>query len=454
MKNEEKREAIRLKFRSNVQYEKVLGDGSFSVAVIAPAKDVSAVNIGFYSQEELKLNSKLRISFSITDRQKVSYIGVIKRAEVVEDKDFKYLVGVKIEGIDAETQMKVSKFINDINIYKIFDKINLKDAIDIHFVAGYPPVVKRLSGLTIETNLEPFDGNTLKILLLSILDRDRYVKFTKEKEINFVFFYKEDIRFRVNLHIQQGNVEGTFRLIPRNVRSPNALGLPPIIEKLAQEKKGLILIAGKTGSGKTTTLSSIVDLVNDKREAIIICIEDPIEYIHTNKKSIIKHREVGRDTFSFSAAAKNALRQGPDVLIIGEILDAETMEVAITAAETGMLVLTTIHASDCSQALDRVASFFPQESQKHILSRLAFILNGVITQELVPRIDIAGLAVVSEVLVVTDAVRRVIREADWRQIATIIQTGKNQGMQSMQDSLEQYVRYGQVDFQYLKEYKK
>lgn len=449
---EEKRQESRLKFRINIQYEKVLEDGSFGIPIAVPAVDISFSSMSFYAPEELKLNTKVCVSFPVSEKEKVSYIGVIQRMEITDEDPPRYLVIVRRDEVGDAVKEKLDRFISDINIYNILDKINLSDIVDIHFVAGYPPVVRRQGRLSFEKS-EALETNVLKILLLSILNDTRYKKFMEEKEANFVFHYREDARFRVNLHVQRGKIEATFRLIPHKIKLPQELGLPPVVDKLLENTKGLILISGRTGSGKTTTLSGMIEVLNEKREGVIVCIEDPVEYIHTNKKCIIKQREVGSDTLSFSNAAKNALRQGPDILVIGEILDAETMDVAITAAETGVLVLSTIHGADTTQALSRITSFYPEEAQKHVLSRLSFALKGIIVQELLPRIDKDGFIVASEIVVVNDAMKRTIRQGDWRQIPTIIQTNKAVGMQSMQDSLEDHVRYGQIDNKYLSDYK-
>jgi twitching motility protein PilT len=287
-----------------------------------------------------------------------------------------------------------------------------------------------------------------------MLDEYRFKKFKETQELNFVYTHPAGARFRVNLHVQQGYVEGIFRVIPSQIDSPSRLGLPSSVETLILEAmRGLFMVAGRTGSGKTTTLASMVEMLNTKaKDKIIICIEDPIEYIHTDNTCYIKQREVGRDTHSFISAAKNALRQNPDVLLIGEILDAESMEVAITAAEAGTLVLTSIHAPDSSQALDRVVSFFPADLQKHMLTRLSLVLKGIITQLLVPRADAKGLVMASEVMVMTNALRRVVREGDFKQIPSLIETGKEAGMQRITDSLMQYYENGIIDGGYLKGY--
>lgn len=447
---EEKRKGVRFKFRHLIQYEKILEDSSFSLPIAVPARDISAIGISFYAAEKMSLSSNLRITFILED-ERLSFIGKVIRMEMTEDAYSSFLVLVGIENVDEKVKTKINQFISRINIFDVLDNIELKDIVDINFVVGYPPIIKKMGKLEIMKG-KPFSKDVLESLLFNVLDDNRYRKFAEEKEINFVFYYKEGLRFRVNLHIQQGKVEGVFRMIPFRINLPHQLGLPLVVEEMMENKRGLILVAGRTGSGKTTTLASMIELLNNKRKGIIICIEKPIEYIHINKQCIIKQRDVGTDTLSFSNAAKNALRQNPDMLLIGEILDEETMEVAITAAETGMLVLSSIHAADSSQALDRIISFFPAELQKHMLSRLALILKGVITQNLIPRKDEKGLVVAAEILVINDAMRRIVRAGDWKQIPTIIQTGKNIGMQSMRMSLEQYFLNGMIDGEYLKEY--
>ncbi|MFC1699627.1 PilT/PilU family type 4a pilus ATPase [Candidatus Omnitrophota bacterium] len=450
MLKEEKRKGVRFKFRHTIQYEKRIDDQNFALPVTVPCRDINMTGISFYTAERMALDTTLRINLSL-GKEEIIFLGKVARMELSEDSPIEFLVGVGLEDAEAATKAKISKLINKINIFEVLDQIDLQEVTDINFVAGYPPVLKKFGKLEF-TKGTVFSTEDLKALLLNILDEDRYRIFLKEKEINFVLPYKEGIRLRVNLHVQQGRTEGVFRLIPAQINPPHQLGLPVITEEMMENKKGLILVAGRTGSGKTTTLASMIDHLNRKREGIVICIEKPIEYLHTNDKCIIKQREVGRDTLSFSNAAKNALRQNPDVLVIGEILDTETMEVAITAAETGMLVLTSIHAADSAQALDRIVSFFPAELQKHMLTRISLILRGVITQNLVPRKDGKGLVVGAEVLIINDAMRRVVRDGDWKQIPTIIMTGRNAGMQSMRMSLEQYFLKGVIDGEYLKEY--
>ncbi|MFH1046492.1 MAG: PilT/PilU family type 4a pilus ATPase [Candidatus Omnitrophota bacterium] len=447
----EKRQTERFKFRSLIQYEKIQENGTLALPVTVPAWDLSARGISFFADERMNLHSRIRIELSIFEKEKVTFIAQVVRMEIPEDTPSRFLIGTRIEKIDDQSKRRVEDYINKINIYTVLDQIELANVVDVHFVTDQPPILKKIGKMEIAP-MEPLGENILRDLLLNTMDEDRYEQFMQEKEANFVFFYRDNTRFRVNLHWQQGKLEGVFRLIPTVIKLPSQLGLPPIAEKMMDNKRGLILVAGRTGSGKSTTLASMIDLINNKRRAIVICIEKPIEFIHTNKKCFIKQREVGRDTLSFSNAAKNALRQNPDVLLIGEILDRETMEVAITAAETGMLVLTSMHAPDSSQALDRIVSFFPAEMQKHMLTRLSLVLKGIITQDLVPRRDGTGLLVGAEILIANDAMKRIIRDGDWKQIPTVIQTGKNVGMQSMSSSLEQYFLQNLIEGEYFREY--
>jgi len=438
----------RFNFRFPIKYEKILEDGTFTIPVATFTKDISSSELSFYTSEIIRLNLNVRVCFSLSSEESVSFVGRVVRVEESEKEDLgKYITVVEIKDISEEERNKLTRFLGYADIGRILEKIDLENVVDIHFVGGYPPIVKKFNKL-VPLDMEPLSKEKVRSLLLNILDDYQYRIFKQQKEINFIFSYK-DARFRVNLHFQQGNVEGTFRVVPSEIKTLKELRLPPIVEEFLNNKKGLILVAGRTGSGKTTTLASMVEYLNTTREGIIICIEDPIEYVHTNKRCIIKQREVGKDTLSFFNAAKNALRQNPDILVIGEILDAETMDITLTAAESGTLVLTSLHAPNSAYALDRIVSLFPAELQFHILTRLSLVLLGIITQELVPRADGRGLVLASEVLVINDALRRIIRQGDWKQISTFLQTGKAIGMRSMEESLRELYREGLIGREYL-----
>ncbi|MCG2712010.1 MAG: PilT/PilU family type 4a pilus ATPase [Candidatus Omnitrophica bacterium] len=444
----EKRKAARYPLRINVHYERILPDGAFDIPMSVPVRDLGLGGISFFSEEKLEINSLVRVKILVARDESITFEGRTVRVMISDRKEIHYIVGVSVEDIASSDLEKLKNFLVKVDINNVLDGIDLENVVDIHLVSGYAPIKKKLGKLIVEEG-EPFDEYILKYLLLAMLDGDRYIKFMRNKEFNFVLTTRKGRRFRVNLHIQQGKIEGAFRVIPAQIDAPSSLGLPVSVENLLLNKSGLILVSGRTGSGKTTTLASMIEFINNKRSGIIVCIEEPIEYVYVNRHCIIKQREVGRDTLSFSNAAKNALRQNPDILVVGEILDMETMETAITAAETGALVLTSIHAGDAVQALDRVSSFFPGDIQKHILKRLSLVLKGVISQDLIPRIDETGLVLSTEIMVVTSAVRRVIREADWKQIPSLIQVGKNVGMQTMQSSLRELYNRGLIDLEYM-----
>ena len=444
------RKEERISFRFPVEYEKMQGSKSYSPPVSVVTKDLSIHGLSFYTHERMDIGDKVRLTISLPDSQVVTLVAVVRRILVSDDPDMAYSVGVGVENVDSKDTGIISKFLLKVDLSNILDRIDLKDVVDVYLVAGYPPIVKRFDELFV-TKDEAIDENTLKCLLLSLLDGEAYKEFVNQKEYNFIFIDRKSRRFRINLHWQRGKVEATLRVVPAGVSMPSDLGLPPVVENMLDSKSGLILIAGRPGSGKTTSIASMIESLNNKRKGIVLCIEEPIEYLHTNKKCIIKQREVGKDTLSFYRAAKNALRQNPDVLVIGEILDRETMEIAITAAESGSLVISTIHAPDAEQALDRVISLFPADMQRHVLTRLSLIFKGMVVQSLFPRMDGKGLVLATEILVTNRAIRNLIRKGEWSQIFSLIEIGRNSGMQTMHDSLMGLNARGLVSGEYLTE---
>ena len=271
------------------------------------------------------------------------------------------------------------------------------------------------------------------------------MRFETELELDLSLYIPNISRFRVNVHLQRGNVEAAFRVIPSKIKTVEELGLPDVVSDLARKPNGLVLATGPTGMGKSTTLSAMVDLINSERRALIISIEDPIEYVHANKKSIVKQREVGSDTKTFSNALKHALRQDPDVILVGEMRDLETISTAITAAETGHLVLSTLHTPDAPQTIDRLIDIFPPHQQKQIMVQLAGCLQGVICQQLLPKKDGKGRVVACEVMVGTPAVRSLIREQKTEQLATVIQTSAQHGMITFDKTMKKLFNDGLID---------
>jgi len=318
-----------------------------------------------------------------------------------------------------------------------------KNASDLHITADSAPIV-RIDGRLIPLNFPKMDKEYCKRLVYSILDDKQKAVFERDLELDLSLDIPGLNRFRVNVHMQRGSVEAAFRLVSLKIRTIAELGLPPVVADLCRKNQGLVLITGPTGVGKTTTLAAMVDLINTERQAIIIVVEDPIEYVHTNKRSIIKQREIYADTRSFSNALIHALRQDPNVIVVGEMRDIETIATALTAAETGHLVLATLHTSDASQTIDRIIDVFPPYQQEQIKIQLSTSLQGIISQQLLPRKDRPGRVIVTEVMIATNAIRNLIREHETEQLLTHIQTGGQYGMHTMDKSLKTLYQKGLI----------
>lgn len=449
---EEKRNAKRKGLRVPIHYQCKLEGGGFSSLRPATAKDVSLRGISFYTKEKIDINMILKLIFPLAKGKSFSLLAKVVRILLAGKMRDRYSVGVAVEHVSNEGVEALSEFLKRHDIDQILNDLDLENVVDIHFAADFPPIVKK-SGKLHLTGSEPFDEVRLRNLLLSCLSLRDYETFIKNGDINFIYSQNQKQRFRANLHYQRNKVEGVFRVIKPKVGSFAEAGVPPVVEKiLGDNNRGLIMVAGRTGSGKSTTLSMMVDYFNRTRKAIVVCIENPVEFLHTNKNCIIKQREVGKDTLSFNSAVKNSLRQSPDILMIGEILDKETLELAIAAAESGVLVVTSMHAADTMQCLDRIASFFPADSQSHILRRLSMVLKGIITQDLLPSSGSSGMALAVEILTSTLPLRNAIRQGDWGKIPDIIQTNKKLGMVSMRESIKKLYESNLIDYEYVQEY--
>ena len=288
-------------------------------------------------------------------------------------------------------------------------------------------------------------------MVFAILDDDQQKILIKDKEFDFSFAFGDLGRFRVNAFHERGNLAASLRLIPNQIKTIAELGMPPVIQSFADFPRGLVLVTGPTGSGKSTTLAALIDKINNEKAQHIITIEDPIEFTHKSKRSAIVQREVHYDTYSFSAALRSALRQDPDVVLIGEMRDLETISAAITIAETGHLVFATLHTNSASQSIDRMIDVFPPHQQPQIRSQLANIIQGICAQRLVPAIG-GGRVVAAEVMVANPAIRNIIREGKSHQLDTIIQTGGDQGMQTMDRTLVKLVQSGVVTYDDAREF--
>lgn len=312
---------------------------------------------------------------------------------------------------------------------------------DLHITVGLPPVA-RIHGVLTPVGVETLTGPATKELLYSILTQDQRELLERRRELDFAYSVPGVARYRVNAYHQRGSVSAAFRLIPDRIRTFRELGLPNVLEDLAMKPRGIVLITGPTGSGKSTTLAAMIDHVNANRKMHIMTVEDPIEYLHQHKRSMVNQREVGSDTLSFADALKYVLRQDPDVILIGEMRDLETISAALTAAETGHLVIATLHTQGASQTIDRVVDVFPPHQQQQVRIQLSGCLQGIVSQQLLPAADGGGRVVAVETLVASSAVRNLIREAKTHQLDTVMQTGSGQGMVTMDLSLAELYRRG------------
>jgi twitching motility protein PilT len=318
---------------------------------------------------------------------------------------------------------------------------------DLHLTAGCPPVIRLRGELSPLTEYPVLDGNRIRELIYAIINQKQRERFEDELELDTSHSIPGVGRFRVNVLLQRDAVGSVMRVIPHEIVPLGALGLPETVANFATLSRGLVLVTGPTGSGKSTTLASLIDVINTSRPVHIMTVEDPIEFLHQHKQAVVNQREVGEDTHSFAAALKHVLSQDPDVILVGEMRDLETIATALTAAETGHLVFATLHTQDAPQTVDRVIDVFPAHQQQQIRVQLATSLQGVVTQQLVPLAGGHGRTVAAEIMVATPAVRNLIREGKVHQIYSAMQAGARFGMRSMDQSLAELVRAGKISFE-------
>ena len=326
-----------------------------------------------------------------------------------------------------------------------------RKASDLHLQYGLPPILRVDGALTPIPNMPVLTEDMLKNLIFATMDQDQQKIFLKDKEFDYSFGFGEIARFRVNAFHERGKMAAAFRLIPNHIVPINDLGMPAIVESFADFPRGLVLVTGPTGSGKSTTLAALIDKINRDKSVHIITIEDPIEFTHKSQRSVIVQREVHYDTFSFAAALRSVLRQDPDVVLIGEMRDLETIQAAITIAETGHLVFATLHTNSAAQSIDRMIDVFPAHQQPQIRSQLANMLMAICSQRLVPAVG-GGRVCAAEILVANSAIRALIRDGKTFQIDTAIQTGAEQGMQTMDRTLAKLVQSGVITYDSAREY--
>jgi twitching motility protein PilT len=339
-----------------------------------------------------------------------------------------------------------ARSLEDIHIDELLYIVVEKGASDLHLCPFVEPVI-RVDGQLMRLNFEKASPSDTQRLIYDILTDEQIQRFETTYELDFSYSLHKVARFRVNVYKDKGAVAAAFRLIPARVPTVRELNLPPVLEELTRRPRGLILVTGPTGSGKSTTLAAMVNQINSERSCHIITIEDPIEYLHTHKFSIINQRELGQDTKSFAAALRSALREDPDVILVGEMRDLETIQLAITAAETGHLVFATLHTNNAAESVDRIVDVFPPGQQEQIRIQLANNLQAIISQQLLPRAGQPGRVPAVEVMIATPAIRNLIRENKTHQIHTMIQTSGQLGMQTMDQSLRDLYLKGWISYE-------
>ncbi len=348
---------------------------------------------------------------------------------------------VKVEDVNVKTDDKKSEKV-DFDTFELLDQIISMNASDLHLTVGYPPFY-RVDGKLVQRGAFPISSEAMEKILTPILGQRNKEQLEINKEVDFSYAYGKDARFRVNVFNQRGTLAAALRLIPTKIPTLEELHMPKILEDLTTIPQGLVLLVGPTGSGKSTTLASMLSLINTRDAKHIITIEDPIEYVHLAHKSIIDQREVGQDTHSWDIALRSVLRQDPNVVLVGEMRDYETIAAALTVAETGHLVFATLHTNSASQSIDRIIHVFPAEQQAQIRIMLANTITAVVSQRLIPTIG-GGRRAAMEVLIGTPAVSNLIREGKEHMIDNTIQTGADVGMFSLESSLVALIREGKI----------
>lgn len=341
--------------------------------------------------------------------------------------------------------------VNMPKIETLLEECIRRHASDLHIQFGLPPILRVDGALIPIAGLPVLTESALKGIIFATLDEEQQKIFLKDKEFDYSFTFGDIARFRVNAFHERGKMAAAFRLIPNRIPSINDLGMPLIIETFANFPRGLVLVTGPTGSGKSTTLAALIDKINREKAVHILTIEDPIEFTHKSQRSVVVQREVHYDTYSFSIALRSALREDPDVVLIGELRDLETIASAITIAETGHLVFATLHTNSASQSIDRIIDVFPAHQQPQVKSQLSNILMAICAQRLVPAVG-GGRVAAAEILIANSAVRALIRDGKTYQLDTAIQTGADQGMQTMDRTLAKLVKTGVITYDSARDY--
>jgi twitching motility protein PilT len=333
----------------------------------------------------------------------------------------------------------------DFDFADVLTRMTEINASDVHLSAGFPPAVRVRGRITPLEGYAPLTEQQTREVVYSILNDDQRKRFENNNQLDLAYAIPGVARFRVNVFFQRGAISAALRRVPHEIPTLDSLALPQVLREFTRKPRGFVLVTGPTGSGKSTSLAAMVDVINEEREEHILTIEDPIEFLHKHKGCIVNQREIGSDAIDFSVALKAALREDPDVILVGEMRDLETISIALTAAETGHLVFATLHTQSTAQTVDRIIDVFPPAQQGQVRMQLSIALQGIVTQQLLPTADGSGRVVACEVMVPTPAVRNLIREGKTHQIYSTIQTSGATGMQTMDADLARLVHAGQIN---------
>ena len=435
----ESRLPLDIKFKYIIQSQ-TEGFGEIRSAL---TKDLSASGLLFESEKQIPIDTLIKVFIDMpgTPPLTLELEGEVVRIELLPL--LKFDIGIHFVRISEEQKEEIKKRIERMDIMKLLERVYKKEISDLHLTVNSPPMVRRYGELEPLYD-KPLSSEEIKQMICSILSNEQKKHFEQYKDLDFAFSPSLDIRYRVSIYQQRGKMEVVFRNIMPNIKSRAELGLPEVIDDLCQLKEGLVIIGGTTGSGKTTTITTMIDIINKKRSGVILSLEKPIEYLHNNVKGIVKQREVGIDVPTFASGLKAALKQDSNIIVVGEVLDGDTIETVLQAAETGHLVITSIHSTDTLQVFDRIVSFFPLEQRNFIYARLSHSLKAVITQKLLRQNDGIGRVIATEVCVVNIAVRRIIRSGDFTQLPSVMQTGSQYKMHLMRHSLDKIFEQGLI----------
>jgi len=445
MVEKEKRKTPRRKIRIpilcwDVENENQTGKGKEIIS-----KDLSGDGIAFYSKEMHPIGTMLYIEIYLpSQKSPISCkLNVVSIEAVLRGEE--YLIGASFVDLDPDDRIKIALTVEKLDLYVLLDSAIAGGASDLHLTVGKPPMVRK-EGRILTMAGEVIESEQVEAMLYPLMTREQIAYFEKNKEMDFAFSPNINSRFRVNMHSQKGYVEAVLRSIPTNIKSFEELGMPAEkLKSFCNQRSGLILIVGTTGAGKTTTMMSMVNFINETQERVIVTIEDPIEYILKSNHSIIKQRELGSDTHSYTEALKRVLRQDPDVVCVGELLDGECLMAAMRAAETGHLVISTIHAPDTVSAIERMVNFLPPEHAVHARQQLSSCLVGILFQILIHNKLQGGRVVATELLLNSSAIKNLIREGRYSLIANVLQTGRAQGMHTLKDTIKEFSEKGIID---------